>query len=75
MADARDDTPFADVQDKLKLIGKAVEGAIEKISGDMPYVFCLFVIDPTQGKMAFTTNANREQLYPALVDWLHRQGH
>lgn len=75
MADAHDQTPFADVQNKLKLIGKAVEGAIDKIAPRSPYVFCLFVIDPTQGKMAFTTNAERESLYAALIDWLHRQGH
>lgn len=70
------DGPFGAVERKLPIIGQAVAGAIEKLTSvNNPYVFALFVIDPTTGLIVWTSNGECESFRAALQEFLARHAH
>lgn len=75
MTDSFTPGPFGNVERKLPVIGRAVEGALDKLAPEHPCVFALFVIDPETGAICWTSNGERESFRAALAEFLSRQSH
>lgn len=75
--EAIDPGPLGEVEKKLPIIGKAIAGAIQKLSPEDPnrFVFALFVIDTDSGVICWTSDGEREGFRAALQEFLTKQAH
>jgi len=70
-------TPFGRIQGKLPVIGDAIKGAINVLSGDPqnPYVYFLLVLDPTTGQLCWSSDGEKEAMRAALSEFLSQHSH
>lgn len=72
-----DDETLVDVERKLPILGRAVAGALEKLSPADPqrFTFCLFVFDPETQTILHSANHEAQSLYASLSQFLAQHSH